>query len=57
MQQVAGADLGEQLLLDDRLEGTPGLMQALVDGRHAQLQAEPVGEELLDAATRQAHAQ
>jgi len=57
MQQVAGADLGEQLLLDDRLEGTPGLMQALVDGRYAELQAEPVGEELLDAAAREAHAQ
>jgi hypothetical protein len=54
MQQVAGADLGEQLFLDRWVDGQPGLMPALVDGRYAQLQAEPVGEVRLDLPTRQA---
>jgi hypothetical protein len=57
MQQIAVADLGQQLLLQHRLDGAPGLVQPLVDGGHAQLQAEPVGEELLDPSARQPHAQ
>jgi len=57
MQQVAVTHLGQELLLDNRLEGAGGLVQALVDGRHTELQTQPVVEKLLDAPAREAHAQ
>ena len=56
MQQIAVTHLGQELLLDHRLEGAGGLVQALVDGRHTELQAQPVVEKLLDAPAREAHA-
>jgi hypothetical protein len=57
MEQVTVADLGEQLLLNHRLGGAGGLVQALVAGRHTEPQAEPVVEKLLDAPAREAYAQ
>lgn len=49
MEQLAFAHRAQHLALDHRVNGAPRLVDALVDGRHTQLQSQPVVQELLDA--------
>jgi hypothetical protein len=49
MDQLGFAYRTAHLTLDHRLNRTAGLMDALVDGRHPQVQPQPVVQEFLDA--------
>ena len=53
VDQLDFAERAADLLLHHRLDGAPGLVDALIDRRHAELQAQPVVEKLPDACPRQ----
>ncbi len=53
IDQLDVAHRATNLLLHHRLDGTPGLVDALIDRCHTELQAQPVVEKLPDACPRQ----
>jgi hypothetical protein len=49
MEQVGFTHRAQHLALDHRIHRATRFVDALVDGRHTQFQAQPVVQELLDA--------